>query len=1053
MSRETIRLVRALGAIIGAAALALAVSLGALPARAQSPAPATAPPAASAAPATSAAPSASAQAPPTANAQAQPALPAPDARKAREAYEEGRRAEQTLDWQAAYAAQTEAAEYAPSNQEYQLRRYLDRFALVQQYTDRAERELIAGQSPAARQDLQQALALDPGYSVAQERLQELEPSAAVPLPTPSVELADLPKIRPQPGTRHFDFRGQTHGAYQEIARQFGVVAQFDPDLVDRPVRLQLDAVDFPTAMKVLGAATHTFWRTMDAQTFFVADDTQAKRRDFAPEIERSIVLPDSVTPEDMNETVRLIREIAGVTRATLDTASRRLTLRDTPEHVALAEALLNEIEQPRGELMLEIEILEVDRSLTRQLGISPPTSQSVYALSESEIQQLEAASANGTLLQTIESIFSGLGLISATSGASAVLPAVIAFGGGESTFFAPVPSATANFSQTISQVRSAQRLILRAQDGQKVSFFSGVRYPVSLANLSANQSVSPTTLGNGVLSGTLPTTAYATGASPVSVITTSFIPAGEIDLAVANQTGDTVSILLGNGDGTFAAHVDYPAGSGPTALATADFNGDGKPDLAVADFTGSTVSILLGNGDGTFQAPLTFPAGSGPVAIAAGVFNNVSGHEDLAVVNQTAGTVSIFPGNGDGTFGTSTDYPVGTSPSGIVVGNFAGNGNLGLAVTNQGSNTVSVLLGNGDGTFQPKTDYPVGIAPSGIVSADFNLDGNPDLAVSNATDGTVSILLGNGNGTFQTQIAYAANADPTSLVTSDFNNDGRPDLAVTNGSANEISILIGNGDGTLETPLSFSTASQPVSIAAADFSGNDLTDVAVASEASNVVDVVLNSTTALGSATTAFVPYPSAQYVDLGLGVHATPRINGDDEVTLDLQFEIGSLAGESINDIPVLTNRTIEQTVRVKENQTSIISGIVQSSEMGAISGWPGLAQAGALGALAGTANQQNSQTDLLILITPREVRLAPHTEHSIYAGAGEPGAAPAAGATETPAPVPPENPAPANAPSPAEAPATPPADINNPGGNHPGPNGPGTGAPPATAVPPSGK
>jgi general secretion pathway protein D len=154
-----------------------------------------------------------------------------------------------------------------------------------------------------------------------------------------------------------------------------------------------------------------------------------------------------------------------------------------------------------------------------------------------------------------------------------------------------------------------------------------------------------------------------------------------------------------------------------------------------------------------------------------------------------------------------------------------------------------------------------------------------------------------------------------------------------------------------------------------------------------------------------------------------------------------------------VLTNRTIEQTVRVKENQTSIISGIVQSSEMGAISGWPGLAQAGALGALAGTANQQNSQTDLLILITPREVRLAPHTEHSIYAGAGEPGAAPAAGATETPAPVPPENPAPANAPSPAEAPATPPADINNPGGNHPGPNGPGTGAPPATAVPPSGK
>jgi Flp pilus assembly secretin CpaC len=1026
MSRETIRQVRALCSTI--VALMLVVSLGAQPARAQAPAPA----AVSAPPMTSPAASPSSQASAAANAPPKSTPPAPDARKAREAYEQGRRAEQALDWQAAYAAESEAAEYEPTNQEYELRRYLDRFALVQQFTDRAERERIAGQSPTAREDLLRALALDPGYSVAKERLQQLEPASAVAVPVPDAELADIPKIRPQPGTRSFDLRGQTRAAYQEVARQFGLVAQFDPDLLDRPVRLQLDPMEFATVMKVLGAATHTFWRPMDAHTFFVAEDTPEKRRDFAPEIERAFVLPDSVTPDEMNETVRMIREIAAVSRATLNTASRRLTIRDTPEHVALAEALLNEIEQPHGELMLEIEILEVDHSLTRQLGITPPTSQSVYALSQSEIQSLEQAAASGTLLQAIESIFSGLGLLSATGGASAALPAVIAFGGGASTFFAPLPSATANFSDTISQVRSAQRLILRAQDGQKVSFFSGARFPVSLANLSANQSVSPTTLGTGALSGTLPTTAYPTGTDPVSVITANFNPTGSIDLAVANETANTVSILLGNGDGTFAARVDYPAGTGPAGLASGQFSSSGNPDLAVADFTGDTVSILLGNGDGTFQPATALPAGTGPIAIATGVFNNVSGHVDLAVVNQTAGTVSIFPGNGDGTFGTKTDYPVGTSPSGIAVGDFTGNGDLDLAVSNKGSNTISVLLGNGDGTFQAKTDYPVGAAPSGIVSADFNLDGKPDLAVSNQTDGTVSILLGNGNGTFAVQTTYATNADPTSLVTSDFNNDGRPDLAVTNGSANEISILLGNGDGTFESPLSFGTASQPVSIAAADFSGNDLIDAAVAASASNVVDVVLNSTTALGSSTTAFVPYPSAQYVDLGLGVHATPRINDAGDVTLDLQFEISSLAGESLNNIPVLSNRSIEQTVRLRENQTSIISGIVQSSEMGTITGWPWISQVSAVGALASNNNQQNSETDLLILITPREVRLAPHVERSIYAGAGQPGGATAAGAPEA---VAPENPAPNNAP---------PADENNPGGNHPGPNGPGTGASP---------
>jgi general secretion pathway protein D len=160
-----------------------------------------------------------------------------------------------------------------------------------------------------------------------------------------------------------------------------------------------------------------------------------------------------------------------------------------------------------------------------------------------------------------------------------------------------------------------------------------------------------------------------------------------------------------------------------------------------------------------------------------------------------------------------------------------------------------------------------------------------------------------------------------------------------------------------------------------------------------------------------------------------------------------------------VLSDRTIEQTVRLRENQTSIISGIVQSSEMGAINGWPWAPQADAIGALAGNHNLQKSESDLLILITPREVRLAPHTENSIYAGPGEPGAAPAVGGPGVGTPVP-ENPIPANAPS-----QTPPSGTapDNPGGNHPEPNGPGTGnpgsndqpgtttTPPANTVPPA--
>jgi hypothetical protein len=334
------------------------------------------------------------------------------------------------------------------------------------------------------------------------------------------------------------------------------------------------------------------------------------------------------------------------------------------------------------------------------------------------------------------------------------------------------------------------------------------------------------------------------------------------------------------------------------------------------------------------------------------------------------------------------------------------------------------------------------------------------LAVTNETDGTVSILFGNGDGTFAAQTAYTAGSDPTSLATADFNNDGKPDLVVTDGSANTISIILGNGDGTFLTPLAFSTATDPVAVAAADFNGDDLTDVAVAAESSNEVTLILNSTTALGAATNAFVPYPSASYVNLGLGVHATPRLNGADAVTLDLEFEISSLAGEALNGIPVLSDRTISQTVRLKENQTSVISGIIQSSEMGTISGWPWVSQADAIGALTSNNSQQNTETDLLILITPREVRLAQHPERSIYAGAGEPNTGGTGEVRTAPAAA---VPSPANAPSPAQtttpSPATnapgttnAPGENNTPGTPSPGATGPSTTPAPSTTSPPPG-
>jgi tetratricopeptide (TPR) repeat protein len=930
------------------------------------------------------------------SAQQSPALstprPKPDARKAKQAYERGLRAEQAGNWPAAFEAYSQAANHAPAEPEVLLRRETARFQMVQQHTDRAEREALAGRPDRAREELRAALQIDPSYSVARERLAQLEVSVPPP-PEQAPSFAESPaEIQPQPGTRDFDHRGDVRGAYEAVARAFGLAASFDTDLPARSIRFRVHGVDFQTAMALLGQQTGTFWRALDAHTFFVTENTAAKRSQYAPVVVRTFTLPSSATPDRMTETMRLVREIVGVTHTELDTRSRTLTLRDSPETVALAGALIREIEQAPGELMLEIEILEVDQNVARRLGVTPPSTLArVLTLSTQDIRQAQQSTQG--LLEVIRRLF---GLPTTLAGLNpaqgptvtgagplnlgTLVPPLVTFGGGQTRFFATLPGAAADFSEIFSLIRSGRRVLLRAQDAQPATFFVGERFPVALAVLGASfvpgQSVS------GANQPIFPRTDFPTGAAPVRVATADFNGDARLDLAVVNKGANTVSILLGNGDGTFGAKTDFPTGTSPVAIATGDFNGDGKFDLAVVNQGDNSVSILLGNGDGTFGAKTDFPAGTSPVAIATGDFNG-DGKLDLAVVNQNGNTTSILLGKGDGTFSAKTDFATGIKPSAITTGDFNGDTRPDLAVANQGGNTVSILLGNGDGTFSPKIDFAVGTSPVAVATGDFNADAKTDLAVANQGSNTVSILLGKGDGTFNLRNDFATGSSPAAIITGDFNVDGNFDVAVANQASNTISILLGNGTGGFNFRLDLVAGTGPVGMAKGDFNADGRLDLALADQTANTVSVILNSGVPfLAAQNIPQTPYPGAEYEDLGLKVRATPRIHADDEVTLQLGFEIRSLAGVAVNGIPVISNRTIQQTVRLRKNETAVLSGIIQQEETRAITGLPGFAHAA--GHLAGRRDTQKHATELLFLITPRQLRLAPRTDRSIYAGRG---------------------------------------------------------------------
>ncbi|MES2591124.1 MAG: FG-GAP-like repeat-containing protein [Bacteroidota bacterium] len=346
-----------------------------------------------------------------------------------------------------------------------------------------------------------------------------------------------------------------------------------------------------------------------------------------------------------------------------------------------------------------------------------------------------------------------------------------------------------------------------------------------------------------------PLTNFSTGSGPISIAKGDFNGDGEIDLATANGQatagGNSVSVLIGDGMGSFASPINFGNTVSSNFIVTADFNVDGDLDIATTDAGQNMVSVFQGNGDGTFGSSVSFSIGNNPISLVAADFNG-DGKADIATANSGgSGSVSILLNNGSGSFGTASTLTAGYVPYSLTSADFNGDNIADLAVACQDiTNNVSIFLGTGSGTFGSATNLTVSGYPHSIINDDFNMDGISDLAIGYHYNSSnkVLVLKGNGTGGFTAATPTSVNSDPYTLTSADINSDGKTDVAVTARYDNSVSVYIGDGTGNFGTATIFSLGLDPWSITNADMNGDGNIDLAVTNYIDNNISILLNNT-------------------------------------------------------------------------------------------------------------------------------------------------------------------------------------------------------------------
>src|SRR5437870_10360730 len=312
--------------------------------------------------------------------------------KAKSLYAKGKDAEARQNYESAYDFYKQAYDLKPKDLRYRTSFERMRFLAAASHVHRGQLLREAGKLDEALAEFQKATAIDPSSFIAQQeirRTQQMIQEATNPQPQAATSPPNSLKRRLEQALGPVDLAPisnvpitlklteDTKVIYETVGKLAGINVLFDPEYTSRRVKIELNGVTLEEALGIIALESKTFWRPVTPNTIFVAQDNPAKRKDLEQSVIKTFYLANLSQPTELQDVVNALRQILEISRIQPLPSQGALVVRGTPDQIALAQKLVGDLDRARSEVLVEVAVMQVSRSKTRTLGISPPTSATI----------------------------------------------------------------------------------------------------------------------------------------------------------------------------------------------------------------------------------------------------------------------------------------------------------------------------------------------------------------------------------------------------------------------------------------------------------------------------------------------------------------------------------------------------------------------------------------------------------------------------------------------------------------------------------------------------